>query len=87
MLPAVRVGSELAEAIARMNETRNKMVGLKTSLLNKIHGLAVSRGWKLKKESLASKKGLVKVSEFQWTAIERVERDYYRANRRAQRKH
>jgi len=73
MLPAVRQRSELAEAVARMNETRNKMVGLKTSLLNKIHGLAVSRGWKLRRESLSSKKGLTKVTEFEWTAIERIE--------------
>jgi len=73
MLPAVRVKSELAEAVGRMNETRNKLVGVKTSLMNKIHALAVSRGWKLKKESLSSKKGLTKVTEFQWTAIERVE--------------
>ncbi len=73
MLPEVRVKSELAEAVARMNETRNKLVGLKTSLLNKIHALAVSRGWKLKKESLGSQKGLAKVMEFDWTAIERLE--------------
>jgi transposase len=73
MLPEVRIKSELAEAVARMNETRNKLVGLKTSLLNKIHALAVSRGWKLKKESLGSQKGLAKVMEFAWTAIERLE--------------
>jgi len=73
MLPAVRVKSELAEAVGRLNETRNKLVGLKTSLMNKIHALAVSRGWKLKKESLSSKKGLAKVMESDWRAIERVE--------------
>lgn len=73
MLPEVRVKSELAESVARTNETRNKMVGLKTSLSNKIHALAVSRGWKLKKESLGSQKGLAQVMEFQWTAIERIE--------------
>jgi len=73
MLPEVRVKSELAEAVQRLVETRNKLVGLKTSLLNKIHALAVSRGWKLKKESLASKKGLTKVMEFDWSAIERIE--------------
>lgn len=73
MLPEVRVKSELAEAVQRLVETRNKLVGLKTALLNKIHALAVSRGWKLKKELLASKKGLAKVMEFDWSAIERIE--------------
>ncbi|HMS39807.1 MAG TPA: IS110 family transposase [Pyrinomonadaceae bacterium] len=73
MLPQVRVKSELAEAVSRINETRNKLVGLKTSLLNKIHALAVSRGWKLKKESLSSQKGLAKVMEYEWTAMEKLE--------------
>jgi hypothetical protein len=69
MLPQVRIKSELAEAVSRLNETRNKLVGLKTSLINKIHALAVSRGWKLKKESLSSKKGLSKVMESEWTQL------------------
>lgn len=73
MLPEVRQKSEQAEAVARLNETRNKLVGLKTSLLNKIHALAVARGWKLKKESLASEKGLAKAMQNQWSAVERVE--------------
>ena len=73
MLPEVRVKSEHAEAVGRLNETRNKLVGLKTSLMNKIHALAVSRGWKFRRESLASKKGLAAVQQFEWTALERVE--------------
>ena len=73
LLPEVRAKSETAEAVGRLNETRNKLVGLKTALLNKIHALAVSRGWKLKKESLGGKKGLEKVLEFEWSAVERVE--------------
>lgn len=73
MLPAVRQKSELQEAVGRLNETRNKLVGLKTSLLNKIHALAVSHGWKLKKESLASKKGLASAMQREWSPIERIE--------------
>lgn len=73
MLPEVRRKSEPAETVARLNETRSKLVGLKTSLFNKIHALAVSRGWKLKKESLGSKRGLAKVQEREWSAIERLE--------------
>ena len=73
MLPEVRAKSEGAEAVGRLNETRNKLVGLKTSLLNKLHALAVSRGWKLKKESLSSAKGLARVMQLEWSAVERVE--------------
>lgn len=73
MLPEVRRKSESAETVARLNETRAKLVRLKTCLLNKIHALAVSRGWKLKKESLGSKRGLAKVQEREWSAIERLE--------------
>ncbi len=73
MLPEVRAKSECAETVQRMNETRTKLVRLKTSLLNKIHALAVSRGRKLKKESLGSERGLEKVLVEQWTAAERVE--------------
>jgi len=73
MLPAVRVKSARAEAVQRLNETRSKFVGLKTRLLNKIHALAVGRGWKLKKESLGSKKGLAAAMQREWTQIERIE--------------
>src|SRR5687767_14093601 len=73
MLPEVRVKSERAEAVARLNETRSKLVGLKTSLLNKIHALAVGRGWKLRREALASEKALERVMQLAWTAVERVE--------------
>src|SRR5215204_750847 len=73
MLPSVREKSQTAETIARLHETRAKLVGLKTSLLNKIHALAVGRGRKLKKESLASKRGLQRLLEQEWTALERLE--------------
>jgi transposase len=33
----------------------------------------VSRGWKLKKESLSSKKGLAAAMQLEWTPIERIE--------------
>ena len=73
MLPEVRARSERAETVQRINETRSKLVRLKTALLNKIHALAVSTGRKLKKESLSSERGLEKVLSFEWTASERVE--------------
>lgn len=73
MLPEVRAKSERAETVQRINETRTKLVRLKTSLLNKIHALAVSKGRKLKKESLSSERGLEKVLAAEWTAAEGVE--------------
>lgn len=73
MLPEVRRKSEQAQAVQRLNETRNKMVSLKTGLLNKIHALAVSKGWKLKKESLSGKKGLDKLMQREWSDLERIE--------------
>jgi len=73
MLPEVRPKSEAAEQVQRMNETRTKFVRLKTSLLNKIHALAVSNGRKLKKESLSSERGLARVMDQEWTHGERLE--------------
>jgi len=73
MLPEVRPKSDAAEQVQRMNETRTKFVRLKTSLLNKIHALAVSNGRKLKKESLSSERGLARVMEQEWTISERLE--------------
>ncbi len=48
-------------------------VRLKTSLLNKIHALAVSRGRKLKIESLGSERGLEKILSAERTQVERIE--------------
>lgn len=73
LLPEVRNKTEEAERVGSLNETRNKLVRLKTSFLNKIHALAVSKGRKLKKESLASEKGLKRVLVDEWTEVERIE--------------
>jgi transposase len=78
LLPEVRGRSEAAETVLRLNETRSKLVRLKTMLLNKIHALAVSKGRKLKKESLGSKRGLEKVLTQEWTKIERLELEIIR---------
>lgn len=40
MLPEVRGKSEQTETVQRLNETRTKLVRLKTCLMNKIHALA-----------------------------------------------
>ncbi len=73
LLPEVRAKGEAAERVQSLVNTRTKMVRLKTSLINKIHALYVSRGGKLKKTSLSSEKGLEKVLLSEWNAIERIE--------------
>lgn len=73
LLPESRRKSEGAETIQRLNETRSKLVGLKTALLNKVHALAVGRGRKLKKESISSARGLRRVLAEEWSEIERLE--------------
>jgi transposase len=73
LLPEVRAKREEAERVQSLVNTRTKLVRLKTSLINKIHALYVSRGRKLKKTSLSSEKGLEKVLLQEWSAIERIE--------------
>jgi len=68
LLPEVRGKSEEAEKVQSLVQTRIKLVRLKTSLINKIHGLSVSNGRKLKKTSLSSEKGLEKVLQAEWSA-------------------
>lgn len=58
MLPRARVKEKSHREVASLVETRDRMVKLRTVLLNKIHGLLNSQGIKLKKESLSSTKGL-----------------------------
>lgn len=73
LLPEVRAKQEEAEKVQSLVNTRTKLVRLKTSLLNKIHSIYVSKGRKLRKTSLSSEKGLDKVLEGQWSEIERIE--------------
>jgi len=75
MLPEVRVKKEEADKVQSLVGTRTKLVRLKTSLMNKIHALSVSKGRKLRKTSLASEKGLERVLQEEWTVIERIELD------------
>jgi transposase len=73
LLPEVRLKSELAETVQSLQQTREKLVGTRTALLNKVHGLLVRRGRKAKKESLASAVGKRRILAMEWSASERVE--------------
>lgn len=58
MLPRARVKEKAHREVASLVETRDRLVKLRTVLLNKIHGLLNAQGVKIKKESLGSAKGL-----------------------------
>jgi len=58
MLPRARIKKKVHREVASLVETRDRIVKLRTVLLNKIHGLLNAHGIKLKKESLGSEKGL-----------------------------
>lgn len=73
LLPTVRLKSELAERVQSLQQTREKLVGTRTALLNKVHALLVASGRKAKKESLASAVGRKRLLAIEWSASERVE--------------
>ncbi|MGI8638770.1 MAG: IS110 family transposase [Pyrinomonadaceae bacterium] len=73
LLPTVRLKSELAERVQSLQQTREKLVGTRTALLNKVHCLLVASGRKAKKESLASTLGKQRILAMEWRASERVE--------------
>lgn len=73
LLPEVRGKALAAETVQSLVNTRTKLVRLKTSLINKIHGLAVAGGRKLRRASLSSERGLAKVLLEEWSEIERIE--------------
>ncbi len=73
LLPEVRGKSEACERVQSLNQTREKLVRLRTTLINKVHGLLVSRGRKEKRERLTSEVGLRRVLAQEWSASERVE--------------
>jgi len=58
MLPPARLKSKEDAQISSLVGTRDKLVKLRTTLINKIHNILNSYGIKRKKESLGSNKGL-----------------------------
>jgi transposase len=73
MLPRARVKCKTHREIASLVETRERLVKLRTTLLNKVHGLCNGQGIKLKKESLGSKKGLSRVLTYNLSELTKVE--------------
>lgn len=74
LLPQARERSREQEEVQSLVQTREKLVGLRTTLINKVHALLVSRGRKERRERLTSAKGLAGVIEkYHWSAAEAVE--------------
>jgi transposase len=73
MLPEVRMKEGLQARIASLVQTRDKLVKLRTILKNKINNLLAGRGILLRKESLASERGLEEVLKMDVDELEKVE--------------
>lgn len=73
LLPEVRMKAPHQARIASLAQTRDKLVKLRTTLKNKINNLLAARGILLRKESLASERGLERVLSAPVEALERVE--------------
>jgi transposase len=61
MLPTIRRKPQVYQQIGSLSQTRDKFVKSRTFFMNKIHGLLNGSGIKLKKESLGSAKGLLRI--------------------------
>ena len=75
MLPEVRMKDEVHAQIASLAQTRDKLVKLRTTLKNKVNNLLAARGILIRKESLASEKGLAEVLAAPVSELERLELD------------
>lgn len=73
MLPEARMKSEQAAEINSLATTRDKLVKLRTTLVNKLHALERARGVASRKSQFLTKKGLRAVLGRQWSATSRVE--------------
>lgn len=73
MLPEVRMKNPVQAQVGSLLQTRDKLVKLRTTLKNKINNMLAARGILLKKESLASEKGLNQVLKAEVDEIECVE--------------
>jgi len=73
MLPEARMKSEQASEINSLATTRDKLVKLRTTLVNKLHALCRARGVSSRKSQFLSKKGIEAVMKQDWSETQRVE--------------
>jgi len=73
LLPESRLKDKSAAQMESLCQTRQKLVQLRTSLINKIHALHRARGIESKKSEFNSEKGLKAALNREWDVLERVE--------------
>src|SRR5215470_570109 len=73
MLPEARLKGDLASQINSLAETRDKLVKLRTTFVNKLHALHRGRGINSRKSQFLSEKGLSAALEREWEMTTRVE--------------
>jgi transposase len=73
LLPEVRMKDKTQAQIASLTQTRDTMVKLRTALKNKVNNLCSAHGVNLRKESLASEKGLRAMLELHFDLLVNVE--------------
>lgn len=73
LLPEVRMKDKTHAQIASLTQTRDKLVKLRTVLKNKVNNILSANGINLKKESLSSQKGLVKVLQYSLDSLVELE--------------
>lgn len=74
MLPEARLRKTEHTQLSSLIQTRDQLVRLRVSLINKVHGLFNRHGIKIKKEKLTTQKGFASsIKTHQWNALERIE--------------
>jgi len=73
MLPEARMKDEPASQINSLAETRDKLVKLRTTFVNKLHALHRGRGINSRKSQFLSQKGLKAALDLEWETTTRVE--------------
>lgn len=73
LLPEARLKDERAAEINSLATTRDKLVKLRTTLVNKLHALHRGRGLESRKSQFLSAKGLQGVLAREWSPTTRVE--------------
>jgi transposase len=73
LLPEARLKSEACAGLNSLCQTRQKLVELRTTLINKLHAIHRSHGIESKKSEFGSEKGLEQALARDWSVVERVE--------------
>lgn len=73
LLPEARLKNAACAALNSLCQTRQKLVELRTTLINKLHAIHRAHGIESKKSEFGSEKGLEQARARDWSVVERVE--------------